>query len=183
MPKITQQPLPDIIKPIFKKEGIKIRKYKTPVSFEKDLKKFVQRNEVLHLSTSKKDKPRSTPLGYMAKGLTVFILSEGGGKFTNLKDNKDISFSIAEPYDVKKDFFGDRGVQAWGKAKVYSMKNNPEQFREALKKMNIKRGKRNLEPEDLPSIFHYRIIEITPDRIKYRNAREGVFNITWERKG
>jgi hypothetical protein len=183
MPKIKQQPLPDIVKPVFKKAGIKIRKYKSPASFEKDLKKFVQRNQVLHLSTSKKDKPRSTPLGYMAKGLTVFILSEGGGKFNNLKENKDISFSVAEPYDVKKDFFGDRGLQAWGKAKVYSMKNNPKQFRDALNKMNIKRGKRNLEPEDLPSIFHYRIIEITPDRVKYRNAREGVFNITWERKG
>jgi len=48
--------------------------------------------------------------------------------------------------------------------------------------MNIKRGKRTLEPEDLPAIFHYRIIEITPDRIKYRNVRESVYNITWERK-
>jgi len=73
-------------------------------------------------------------------------------------------------------------LQAWGKSKVYSIKKNPKQFRGALKKMNIKRGNRKLEPEDLPTIFHYRIIEITPDRIKYRNAREGVFNVTWERK-
>ena len=182
MAKIMQQPVPDIIKPIFKSEGIKIINYKSPGSFEKVLIKFIGRNQVLHLSTSKKEKPRSTPLGYKSKGLTIYILSEGGGKFNNLKDNKNISFSIAEPYDVEKDFFGDKGIQAWGKAKVYSMKQNPKQFREALKTMDIKRGNRALAPEDLPPIFHYRIIEISPDRVKYRNAREGVFNITWSRK-
>ncbi len=181
MPKIKQQPLPDMIKPIYKKEGIKIKNYKTPGSFAKVLIQFIGRNQVLHLSTSKKDKPRSTPLGYMSKGLTVYILSEGGGKFNNLKENKYVSFSIAEPYYVEKDFFGYKGMQAWGKAKVYSMKQNPKQFREALKEMNIKRGNRKLEPEDLPSTFHYRIIEIAPDRIKYGNAREGVYNVTWER--
>ncbi len=182
MSRIKQQPLPDIIKPVYKAEGITIRNYKSSESFEKDIRKFIGRNQVLHLSTSKKDKPRSTPLGYMTQGLTFFILSEGGGKFSNLKINKHVSFSIAEPYYVEKDFFGDKGLQAWGKAKVYSMKQNPKQFREALKKMNIKRGKRTSEPEDLPAIFHYRIIEITPDRIKYRNVREGIYNITWERK-
>jgi hypothetical protein len=182
MPSIKQQPLPDIIKPIYKAEGITIRHYKSSESFEKDLRKFIDRNQVLHLSTSRKDKPRSTPLGYVSQGLTFFILSEGGGKFSNLKANKHVSFSIAEPYYMEKDFLGDKGLQAWGKAKVYSMKQSPKHFREALKKMKIKRGKRTLEPEDLPAIFHYRIIEITPDRIKYRNAKEGVFNVTWERK-
>jgi len=181
MARIKQESLHDMIKPIFKAAGINIRHYQSPESFEKDLKKFIARNQVLHLSTSQKDKPRSTPLGYVAQGLTFFILSEGGGKFSNLKANKEVSFSIAEPYFVEKDFFGDKGLQAWGKAKVYSMKESPKQFREALKKMKIKRGKRTLEPEDLPEMFHYRIIEITPDRIKYRNAREGVYNTTWER--
>jgi hypothetical protein len=181
MPKLKQQPLPDIIKPFYKKEGIKIKAYKSPESFQKVLAKFIARNQVLHLCTSKKDRPRSTPLGYMSQGLTVFILSEGGGKFNNLKANKQVSFSIAEPYDVKKDFFGDKGIQAWGKAKMYSIRQNPKQFRETLRKMNIKKGARVLKPEDLPSIFHYRIIEITPDKIRYRNAREGVFNATWKK--
>ena len=181
MPKLKQQPVPDVIKPFYKKEGIKIKAYKSPASFQKILEKFIARNQVLHLCTSKKDRPRSTPLGYLSQGLTVFILSEGGGKFNNLKTNKHVSFSIAEPYDLKKDFFGDKGIQAWGKAKVYSIRQNPEQFREALRKMNIKKGASVLKPEDLPSIFHYRIIEITPDKIRYRNAREGVFNATWKK--
>jgi hypothetical protein len=181
MSNLKQQPLPDIVKPFYKKEGIKIKTYKSPESFQKVLVKFIARNQVLHLCTSKKDKPRATPLGYMSQGLTVFILSEGGGKFINLKENKHVSFSIAEAYDVKKDFFGDKGLQAWGKAKGYSLRQNPEPFREALRKMNIKKGARPLRPEDLPSVFHYRIIEITPDKIRYRNAREGIFNATWKK--
>jgi Pyridoxamine 5'-phosphate oxidase len=181
MSNLKQQPLPDIVKPFYKKEGIKIKTYKSPESFQKVLVKFIARNQVLHLCTSKKDKPRATPLGYMSQGLTGLILSEGGGKFNNLKENKHVSFSIAEAYDVKKDFFGDKGLQAWGKAKVYSLRQNPEPFREALRKMNIKKGARPLRPEDLPSVFHYRIIEITPDKIRYRNAREGIFNATWKK--
>ena len=96
------------------------------------------------MSTSKKDKPRSTPIGYVAQGLAFFIFSEGGGKLSNLKVNKHVSFSIAEPYYVEKDFFGDKGLQAWGKAKVYSMKQNPKQFREALKKNEYKKRQENL---------------------------------------
>ena len=185
MAKFKQQPVPKVVEPALEEAGIKIKNYKSVTSFENDLKKFIKRNEVLHLSTCRKNAPRATPLGYFSEGLTVFVLSEGGAKFQNLKENKKVSFSIAEPYFVAKDFFGNKGLQAWGTAKVYSKKKNPGQFAEALKRMNIKnivRGKRRLAPEDLPP-FNYRIIEITPDRIKYGNPREGVYHITWDKKG
>jgi len=119
----------------------------------------------------------------MAQGLTVFILSEGGGKFNNLKENKHVSFSIAEAYDLKKDFFGDKGLQAWGKAKVDSLRQNPEPYREAGRKMNIKKVARAQTPADLSSVLHYKIIEITPAKKRFCNVCEAIFIATWTNNG
>jgi hypothetical protein len=182
MPKIIQQPVPEFVKPYFKAAGIKIKKYTTVGSFEKDLKKFLERNHVLHLGTCKGRVPRVTPLEYRLNGLTFYILSEGGGKFANLKENKRVSFGIAEPYDSQADFFSNKGVQAWGTATVCSLKDGPVKFRDALKKMNAAKGYTKIEIKNLLPQFNYRIIEIMPNKIKYGNPREGVFQITWERK-
>ena len=183
MSKIKQQPVPKFVLSLFEKEGIKIKNYKSPVSFERDLKRFLKQNHVLHLSTCKNNAPRSTPLEYRNDGLTFYILSEGGGKFDNLKENKQVSFSISEPYNSEEDFWGSKGLQAWGTAKTYSRKQNPAKFQEAFKKMKVMRVLKKLGMKELTSAFNFRIIEITPARIKYGNPREGVFKVTWERKG
>ena len=182
MPKVRQQPIPKPMIEVFKQSGIRLKKYTSPVSFERDLKKFVKRNHVLHLSTCKNKEPRSTPLEYRLSGLTFYILSEGGAKFDNLKNNKKISFSIAEPYNSGEDFWSYKGLQAWGTARVYSRNKNPGQFRKALKEMKIQKSLKKLGLKDLPPSINYRLIEITPDRIRYVNPREGVFKVTWERK-
>ena len=182
MSKIKQPPVPEMVLPLFEREGIKVKQYKSAASFERDLKRFLKSNHVLHLSTCKNNSPRSTPLEYRLSGLTFYILSEGGGKFDNLKNNKKISFSIAEPYNSEEDFFGSKGLQAWGKVKVYSRKENPEKFLEAIKKMKIMRILKKLGMKELTPNFNYRIIEIAPDRIRYNNLREGVFSVTWNRE-
>lgn len=182
MARIKQQPVPKFVLPVFNREGIKIKNYKSVASFERDLKRFLKQNHVLHLSTCKNNTARSTPLEYRLNGLTFYILSEGGGKFENLKGNKKISFSIAEPYNSEDDFWGSKGVQAWGTAKVYSRKEHPVKFQEAFKKMKVMRVLRKLGMKELTTDFNFRIIEITPDRIKYGNPRGGVFRVTWERK-
>ncbi len=134
MSKIKQDPIPTNVIPAFKRSGLKIKNYRSPSSFEKDLIRFIKRNEVLHLCTSKNDAPRSTPVGYKSRGLTFYILSEAGGKFINLKKNKQVSLSIAEPYKLVEGFWGYKGLQAWGKADVYSRKSTPNSLRKLLKK-------------------------------------------------
>jgi hypothetical protein len=177
-----QQPVPEFVKPYFKAAGIKIKRFSSVASFEKELKKFLARNHVLHLGTCKGRVPRVTPLEYRLNGLTFYILSEGGGKFANLKENKRVSFGIAEPYDSQADFFGNKGMQAWGMAAVYSLRDEPEKFRSALKKMNAAKGYHTIEIKNLLPQFNYRMIEIIPEKIKYGNPREGVFQVTWGRK-
>jgi len=182
MSKIKQQPVPKMLQPIFKQFGLKIKNYKSAASFEKDMKKFLKRNHVLHLSTCRNNVPRCTPIEYRLHGLTFYLLSEGGGKFNNLKENKKVSFSIAEPYNSDEEFFNSKGVQAWGTARVYNDKDNPKQFQEALKKINIMKAIKRAGQKELPKEFNFRIIEIIPDRIKYSNKKEGVYNVTWQRK-
>ena len=165
--------------PILKQAGIKIMNYKSAASFEKDLLKFLKRNHVLHLGTSKNDYPRVTPLEYRLVGLTCYILSEDGGKFNNLKTNNKDSFGISEPYDSRKDFFSAKGLQAWGTAKVYSIKENLKQFQSAIKKMNIQTSLNKAGQKDLPPGLNFRIIEIKPNKIRYGNIKEGIYNITW----
>jgi hypothetical protein len=177
-----QQPFPACVKPFFKSAGIRIKKYAYAASFEKDLTGFLARNHVLHLGTCKGRAPRVTPLEYRLNGLTFYVLSEGGGKFANLKENKRVSFGIAEPYDSQTDFFSNKGLQAWGLATVYSLRGEPANFRAALKKMNAAKGYLKIEINSLLPHFNYRIIEIIPDKIKYGNPREGVFQVTWKRK-
>ena len=126
--------------------------------------------------------PRTTPLEYRHDGLTFYNLSEGGNKFNNHKVNKYVSFSIAVPYFPKKDFWGGKGLQAWGKAKVYSKKTDPRRFNRALKKMKVLESIKKLGVTSLPPQFNYRVIEITPDKMTYGNLREGVYNVTWTKK-
>ena len=54
----------------------------------------------------------STPLEYRLDGVTFYILSEGGGKFNNLKINTTVFFSIAEPYHPEKEEY-DNLVRAY----------------------------------------------------------------------
>jgi nitroimidazol reductase NimA-like FMN-containing flavoprotein (pyridoxamine 5'-phosphate oxidase superfamily) len=183
MATIIQQPVPAPVVPLMKKQGVSIKHFTSARSFEKQLLKFLKRNNVLHLSTGRNNVVRSTPLEYRLVGLNFCILSEGGGKFANLTANRNVCFSIAEPYHPRNDFWSYKGVQVWGKAKICSIRENPRQFKAALKKMNIFDSLKSLGIKELSPEFNYRIIEITPDTIKYVNPREGVFRVTWKRRG
>ena len=182
MAKIKQHPVPPPVVQTFKKAGIKIKDFKSSAEFEKVLLKFIKRNNVLHLSTCKNNIPRTTPLEYKHDGFTFYILSEGGSKFDNLKANKNVSFSIAEPYHPEKDFWGAKGLQAWGKARVYSRRTDPKRFELSLRKMGVYKVLKKMGMKELPQSFNYRIIEIASDRIRLGSMREGVFKVTWERK-
>ncbi|MCU0662602.1 MAG: pyridoxamine 5'-phosphate oxidase family protein [Myxococcota bacterium] len=183
MPRIVQQRIPKQAIEALKKTGIEFKKFDSASSFEKELLKFMKRNHVLHLSTCRGNTPRSTPLEYRSDGLTFLILSEGGGKFANLKENNKVALSIAEPYNSEDDYWAFKGLQAWGTAKIHSRKNNPEQFNNALKKMRIGKILKNLGIKELPAGINFKIIEIKPDIIRYGNPREGIYWVKWHRKG
>ncbi len=183
MPKINQKSVPEYLKPVFKNAGIKFKKYSSTATFERDLQKYLETNHVMHLGTCANNSQRVTPVMYRNNGMMFYVMSEGGMKFANLKKNRKVSFSIADPYDSSVDLLGYKGLQAWGRANVYSLRHDPEKFKEALKNMNAKKGVKEIKLENLSSHYHFRIIEIIPDKIKYLNPRAGVYEIIWQRKG
>jgi len=181
MATIRQTPLPPPLAAIFKKQGIRLKKFKNAAAFERAFQKFIKRNHVLHLSTCRNNTPRSTALEYRSCGMNFYVLSEGGAKFENLRHNRRVSFSIAEPYNSEENYIAYKGVQAFGTANVYSRKLHPKKFKEALKKMKVDKVMKKMGMKDLPAEFNYRIIEIIPERLKYGNPLEGIYWTHWKR--
>ena len=83
------------VKDLCAKAGVRLRKAMTVAAYEEEVAQFLKDHDILYLSTSRDDVPRCTPLGYFTRGLTIYILSEGGGKFANLARNAKVAYSIA----------------------------------------------------------------------------------------
>lgn len=158
--------------------GVKLKKFDRAEEFEQEVIRFMKSHDILYLATTRDDNPRCTPLGYANRGLTVYILSEGGGKLANLKANPKVSFSIASRIRRGRGLMRVRGLQVWGRAKIISMKEDREKFEEALTLMGVTSSLRRKGVQGLPP-FNYRIIKIKPEKIRYLNLPEGINNITW----
>lgn len=169
-------------KALFEKLGITLREFKSPEELEELIVDYLNKHNVLHLATCRDDEPRSTPLEYFNNRLTVFILSEGGGKFANLKENDRVAYSIADPYNPVEDFFGARGLQCWGRAKYFNKNDDLKTFAEISK---YKRPNPNLARQGLDKMaeaFNFKVIIIEPERFRFLSLREGVRNAEWRRE-
>jgi hypothetical protein len=166
-------------KAVFAKLNITLKESMTEKEFEAVVADYLSKHNVLHLATCRDNEPRSTPLEYFNNGLTVYILSEGGGKFANLKVNQKISFSISDPYDPFEDYLGATGLQVWGIATTFKKNDDLPRFEaiyrysrnaEALKKHGL---------QQMASAVNFNIITIEPKKIRYLNLRQGFRNVTW----
>lgn len=168
-----------IVEGICKKAGVTLKKFKRPEEFEKEVVKYIESNDIVHLATSRGDMPRSTPLGYRNIGTTLYIFSEGGGKFANLKENPKVCYSIASRVRGGRNLFSVQGLQCWGKARVISMREDPEEFEKHLRLWKLEQQLKKEGVKALSPKTHYRIIKIVPYRMKMLNLYEGINNITW----
>ena len=164
-----------------KTAGITLRKFRKPAEFEKEVVTYIQKNDIVHLATSKADVPRCTPLGYRNVGTTLYILCEGGGKFANLRANTKVCYSIASRVKGRRGLTSVRGLQCWGDAEVISMRENPREFGKLISLWSIGEQFKKKGPQALPP-FHYRIIKIVPHRMRMLNLHEGINNVTWTRR-
>ena len=173
MAKISAPKVTGGLKKAMEASGVRLKENLTSEKVEQAIIEYLDENNVLHLATVSKDsEPRATPIEYRNKGLTIYLFSEGGIKIINIKNNPKVSVSIASPYNRHKDYFGSRGLQIWGKAHVYTKKENPDVFRECLSVMQINENM-------LPSDFLFKVIKIEPDRGKYMDARKGYWSVSW----
>lgn len=177
MARLTVPKVPAFIRDLCKRAGVSLRTFNSAEQFTREVIKFLDTHNILYLSTSKNDVPRCTPVGYFHIGMTVYVLSEGGGKFANLTSNPRVSYAIASRIEGRSGILEVRGLQCWGRASVIAKKTEPEQFAGLMDKLGIvqrlqKRGER------LPE-FNYRFIKIVPQKVRILNLRAGIYNVTW----
>lgn len=168
---------------IFEKHNIRLVESMTPEEFETVAIEFLNTHNVLHLATCKDNIPRSTPLEYFNNGLTVFILSEGGGKIANLKTNSKVSFSISDPYNPVDNFFSASGLQVWGTASTFKRNDRPEKAQEIYRHYRHASELKKQGLDTTAGSFNFNIISIIPDKITYLNLLKGFRNVTWNRQG
>jgi general stress protein 26 len=168
-------------KAMFEKLNITLIESITEQELEKAVIQYLNTHNVLHLATCRDNEPRSTPLEYFNNGLTVYVLSEGGGKFANLKVNPKVSYSICDPYHPLEDMLGATGLQVWGSAATFKKNDDPAKFdtiytysrnAEALKKLGI---------DQMASAVNFNIITIEPLKIRYLDLRRGFRNVMWDK--
>jgi hypothetical protein len=167
-----------IVARMCKEAGVKLRNFKSPAEFEQEVIKFIKKHDIVFLATSAKDLPRCTPLGYRNIGTTLYILSEGGGKFAALSTNKNVAYAIASRIKGRKNLLWVQGLQCWGKAEVISMKQEPERFQELLSEMGIIRSLKKRGIQSLPPL-NYRIIKLIPHKMRLLKLGDGINNVTW----
>ena len=173
MSKISAPKVTGSLKKAMEASGVRLKGNLAPEKVEQAIIEYLNENNVLHLATVSKDnESRATPIEYRNKGMIIYLFSEGGTKITNIKNNPRVSLSIASPYNRHKDYFGSRGIQIWGKAYVYTKKENPEVFKECLNVMKI-------DEHSLPGDYLFKVIRIEPERAKYMDARKGYWSVTW----
>ena len=168
------------VKDLCAKAGVKLQNAMTVAEYEQEVARFLKEHDILYLSTSREDVSRCTPVGYFTRGLTAYILSEGGGKCANLARNERVAYAIASRTNGGRGLMLVRGLQVWGRAEVVSMHKHRKRFEEILAFSGIMASLGERGMKGLPS-FHYRFIVVEPDKIRYLNLAKGINNITWTR--
>ena len=75
------------------------------------------------------NQPRVTPVDFFNEGMTIWIAGEPGGKIANIMRNPSVSIGIYESVDHRIE---QKSLQAWGKAELINLKNNPQAFKKRM---------------------------------------------------
>jgi nitroimidazol reductase NimA-like FMN-containing flavoprotein (pyridoxamine 5'-phosphate oxidase superfamily) len=136
--------------------------------------KFLREQRICTLATCVNNIPRSTPVRYRSHGLTLYILTEGGGKIKNIRENNYVSASIVGEYSGFKSV---TCLQLWGTAEIIDPRGG-QKYEEARKEMHLE------EREDLQQIkvknirTEMYVIKISPEKARFLSFPEGILNQT-----
>ena len=151
----------------------KIRRL-TDNELKERIAKFLREQKICTLATCANNIPRSTPVRYRSQGLTLYILTEGGGKVQNIRENNVVSVSIVGEYTGFKSV---TCLQLWGTAEIIEPRGG-QRYEKAQKIMDLE------EREDLKQIkiknirTEIYVIKISPDKARFLSFPEGILNQT-----
>jgi nitroimidazol reductase NimA-like FMN-containing flavoprotein (pyridoxamine 5'-phosphate oxidase superfamily) len=143
---------------------------------KKQIIQFIRKHKICTLATCSGNIPRSTPVRYMSRGMTIYVFAEGGGKMANLRKNPNISLSI---YGAYRGFKSVKGLQMWGAAEIFYQKDR-ERFAEAKRMWETQR-RRDIDSRirlQIPPVM--KAIKITVKKARYLNFEKGIINQIWK---
>lgn len=120
---------------------------------------FLSSHNTCTLATCHLDNVRSTPIEYNYYNGFLYLLTEGGEKFSNLLLNKNVSISVYEDYNGMNNL---KGMQITGQA---SFIEDDEEFNNVLKFKGLNVEFINSMP------IKMNIVRIVPDKIEFLNSQ------------
>lgn len=174
---LTEEEREQMTEELFKKLNIE-RKHLSKEELEKEIIDYLSKKHPCSLATCGKDcVPRTSVVDYVNDGLTIYIFSEGGGKFKNIKENKKVSIGIGTSTQTIRSV---RGVNIEGIADVFI--ENTEEFSYAMKLFRPLFDdfeKQIGGPVKFPPGM-VRMIRVTPTKMAYYHYNKGIANAHWE---
>jgi len=159
-----------------KKMNIK-RRQLTRQELEKEIIDFLSKKQPCSLATCSLDGvPRVSVVDFANDGLDIYIFSEGGGKFDNLKENNRVAVGIGTGTRATKT----RGVNIWGIAEVFTddtpeFAQGMEVISDIIKEMKDAAGGSIEIPKGL-----VKMIRVTPTKMVYHHNAKGIKHALWE---
>jgi general stress protein 26 len=153
---------------------------------EERIARFLDAGNVCVMATSLNDQPLATPIEYYQKDFIFIITGAATTKVRNLRANPRICIGIYGLFRQRWSDDWDRcqGVQAWGRAEVFTEGDNPQAYAQAMGiyQWRVYRqafGKPATQPPETT------VIKATVDVIAYRDLgvmREGFAPVQiWKR--
>ena len=159
-----------MIEQAFKKMKIE-RKYLSKEELEKEIIYYLKKKQPCSLATCGKDGvPRISVVDYVNEGLTIYIFSEGGDKFKNLKENNKVAIGIGTSAQTVRSV---RGVNIWGTAEVST--EETQEFAHGMKLFSHILNDMEKEigtPIEIPKGI-LRMIRVTPTKMSITTTTKG----------
>jgi len=173
---LTEEEREQMIDQYFKRINIE-RKHLSKEELEEEIIDYLKKKQPCSLATCGKDGvPRVSVVDYINDGLIIYIISEGGEKFKNIKENNKVAIGIGTSARTARSV---RGINIWGIAEVFT-DDSPE-FAYAIKLFDpiIKSMEKEMGgPVDIPKGL-LRVIRVTPTKMVYHHNNKGIKNAYW----
>jgi len=174
---LTEEQRDKVIEGMIKMLGVE-RKHLSKKELEEEVIDYLCKKHPCCLATCGKDgMPRISVVDYMNDGLIFYILSEGGMKFTNIKENSNVAIGIGTSTKTLRSV---RGVNIWGTAEIFA--DNTPEFAKALKLYKpIIEDLEELKgsPVQMPPGI-MRLIRVSPTKMVYHHYNKGIGNAIWD---
>jgi len=176
---ITPEEREEMMEEAMKNMKVK-RQHLSREELEKEIIDYLSKKQPCSLATCGKDcVPRISVVDYVNDGLTIYIISEGGDKFKNLKENNRVAMGIGTGAKALKT----RGINIWGIADVFAegdpeFKNDLKLFKTIFEEMAQALGITSGIP--LPRDL-LRLIRVTPTKMVYHHTMAGIKHALWTR--